>query len=425
MKNNRILENNITLITDQNLGLNAVKISLFFKTGTYYETKQNYGITHLVEHLFFRKLEYLTQKELYVQTESIGAFLKGKTYRNFVCFEITVVPEYYKKAIQLISMILQPFKWNEQELSAEKKVVLKQIYNKRETFSEYQERLYFNNIKYSAPIMGNEQVIQSVDVDMVNNWKEKFFTCDNACVVITGAFQLTDYKYTVSLLEGISNKGTFINNKIIYPKHLFKRSCADDRIIPTNESLSDVWITFDVNLNEIFFTQAQMISSMLCRGDGSRLIYLLKDQYALTDDIESYVSLYQGFACITFQFTIENRDLEEGLQLFFNEIRNFKREIKQEDYLTTIPFFTKNLLKEKDDQENLNFDYGWFDFILGQVYDIPQLITYNSSQTIVDLECAVKKVLAANNMAINICNNSRIKTKSQIAQAVRQFRTEI
>lgn len=418
MKNRKILKNNATLIYDANPDLHAVKISLFFKAGTYYETPKTYGISHLTEHLFFRRTGHLTQKELYRQTEIIGAYLRGRTFRDFVCFDLTVVPENVKSAVEILAMILQPFEWTEQEVSAEKQVVLRQIYNKNETFNEYQERLYFDCGKYSVPIMGDAKTVNEISCHAVNLWKQKYFVCDNACIVLTGAFSDSDLRYVIDTVEKVNNQGAKISDKTVRPKEIFSRK--NDRIISSNDTVSDFWITFDVD-HTIGFTEAEMISDMLCRGDGSRLSYLLKDQLALTDYVDAALSLYHGFGAITLTFSVDNRVLEQALDLIFREIVDFKTQITETEFASTLPFYTTNLIMATDDLETLNFDYGWRDFILDEDFSVSRF----PAITVQTVTAAANQILTAENMSIFVCNNSKILPKRRLRQILSDIRCRL
>ena len=121
MKIKKILNNGITLISHKLNNTHCVTISVNFKVGSIYESNDNNGITHLVEHLFFREWDTLGQEKLYYEMLAMGAEIIGKTYRDFVSFSITVVPEFFNNAFCLITKCLNRFSWDNQSIILEKK----------------------------------------------------------------------------------------------------------------------------------------------------------------------------------------------------------------------------------------------------------------------------------------------------------------
>lgn len=407
MKNKSQLDNGVIFITDENLNLHTISISLFFKAGTYYENDSNYGISHLVEHLFFRQLHNLSQRELYNRMESIGTTLRGRTYRDFVCFDIVVVPEFYYQAMELISKILEPFTWTGEQIEKEKAVVKKQIESKYETYDEYVEKRYFKQKVYEIPVMGYVEIINSLSVEQVNQWKSDFFHCNNACLTICGAVTPDMVEQTVYIFQQIKNSGPEAITPIVKPKNFVNRLNPGIHIIPWDDTVADVWITFDTE--ESNFYKLQIISSMLAEGVGSRLSYLLTDVYALTDLISSRVDLYNGFSKLIIEYSVTNKDIIQSLEILFRELIKFKNEITDTDYLTSIPFFTSNLRKRLDRPEELSFDYGWFEFILNREYAIDdRTINNNQKISIAELQETVKTLFSPNNIDISVRNNAKI-----------------
>lgn len=407
MKSKIQLDNGLVFISDDQLHLHTISISLFFKAGTYYEDDSNYGISHLVEHLFFRQLYDLSQQELYRRMGLIGATLRGRTFRDFVCFDISVVPVFFNEAIDLVLKLLQPFTWTIEQIQKEKEVVKKQIEAKSETYDEYVEKRYFGQKVYEVPVMGYAENICGLTPDQINLWKEKFFHCKNACLVICGAFTQDMQKQAENRFRRIENSGPEIPMVIIKPRHQFNRQKYGHCIIPWDDTVSDVWITFDSE--ETDFYKLQILSCMLAGGVGSRLSYLLTDTYALTELIVSRINLYNGFSNLIIEYSVSNKDVMKSLELLFGELFEFKKQISIADFSTSIPFFTYNLRKQLDRPSELGFDYGWYDFILNRKYKVDSaVIDTNQKLTIAELQKTATELFAHKNMVITIRNNAKI-----------------
>lgn len=423
MKTKLKLKNNINLICDDNPALNTVVLSVFFRCGTLYESKDSIGISHFIEHMFFRRLNKLSHEELYIKMNSIGGELRGKTYNDYVCFDIKIVPKFFNEALEIITDILADFEWNAKEISQEKKIVLNQIKYKNESFDEFTERVYLGKSKYALPIMGYAETIERFTAKEVNKAKKQFFNCDNSCVVITGGFSGDDILNAVSKLEKIKNNFGKISPKVLFPNNFSNRSEKSDKIFPSDDDISDVWIAFDVTVSNIDeFYAAQIIYSILCEGVLGKIPYALIDKYSLTDFVQPSIYLYRGFARIMFRYYLPNSNIKESLRIVIDEIIKLKKQVTQTDLDTSKVFYSDNLLMRKDIAYDLAFYYGRLDYVLEYDYDIDDIIKSSNSITLDALEKTAKKILTPNNMTINVMNNSKIQKKAELKQFIFELR---
>lgn len=419
------LKNGLRFISSQNRNINSVSISVFFRVGSVYENRFNYGITHLVEHLFFRRFNNLNNSELYYKAESIGTELRGRTFRDFVCFEVVVVPQYFKSLMDLLMNLFADFSWTNDELDAEKAIVKKQIDFSTQSYLEFGEELYFNCEEYSVPIMGDWDTVKNFSVVEVNQWKKKYFQCSNAAVSIAGGFSQNDLEYAekcLSTLKCFSDE--VIQKKWITPPNLFSRTEKDIRLFPGNSSISDVWIMFDVNLKNCNLTTAEMLSTILGGWCGSRLPYLLIDTYALTDMISSVVYQYAEFARISIEYSIFGQDILESLSYVFDTVKALKKDIRHEDFDKMISFFTTNRIKDNDDPQGLSFTRGYDEWIQNYTdesrLENPSYVTISNT-----IQKAAQYVFSPENLSIFIRNNRQTVRQKDIKNFCINFREEL
>lgn len=426
MKRDVVLKNGLKFISHGNNGIQKVSIGLYFKAGTVYETLKNNGITHLTEHMFFRCLNNITQKELYYRMESIGTTMMAKTYKNYVCFFMSLLPQFLDEAAEILSQILMNFNWKEDDIEKEKRVVMKQIELKYSSFDEYIESIYFKDTKYEIPIMGTLENVKKITVQELNNWKKAFFNCDNACLVLTGNYSEKDYNKIFALFENIHNKGVSSQHPKIIPNGYLKRTELSDRIIAINNNISDIYITFDLIPNEEIFFAARFLSSILGDGLGSKLSLELRENSALTDDVFSTVNVYYSFAKLNIEFSVLNKDVETSLRLLFNQINLIKYFIDLKDYESNIMFLTKNKRTLIDETEKLNDYYGWINFILeNENNSIENIIDKYSQITIQDLKQNANKIFLKNNMIIYIKNNNKLLKEKKLEALLLELRKNL
>lgn len=358
------LKNGITFISQKLDNVHSVTISVNFKVGSLYEDENNSGITHLIEHLFFRQWDNLSQKQLYYEMQCMGAEIVGKTFHDYVSFSITVIPDSFVEAFQLIIKCLNKFNWTDDVVKIEKRVVYKQIENDYQTYDKWVDSYYFKNSIYTNPIMGTVNSVQSLSVNDINLWKNKYFCSSNSCVVITGNYSDEDFLIVQNILCKIKSFGKSAETIICYPQHFEKRNISNRYSLVYNDSeINDITISFDINKDHSYET-VRLLSSILGEGCGSMLSVILRENYNFTDDIYTNLTCYCGFRRLSISFSVNNSDFIESLHHFFKSLIDFKKEISTNDYLTSISFFTKNQLFDLDNSNELNSNYVLCDFVL-------------------------------------------------------------
>ncbi|MEE1280794.1 MAG: pitrilysin family protein [Acutalibacteraceae bacterium] len=422
-KKTETLENRMKIITHNLPHLHSVSISLNFKIGSLYENEENNGITHLCEHLFFRQLNNLSQNELYLKMQMLGCEMTGKTSTDYVSFKMKVVPEFFKEAIELIIKILDDFSWNDKTIKEEKRVVLKQIENKSYSFENWIDQYYFENNKHAMPIMGNEKTVENLTSSEINAWKNKYFTCSNACLIVTGNY---DKEYFEAVKNSISKlpKVEYTNELIIeLPQNFCNRNnsnrfyfseCSDDKC--------EVVVFFDINNNTNYETM-RLLTSILCEGCGSKLGIAMREENAVTDEIYSRLTSHCDFSRLYISYTVHKKLLYKSLEIFFDTVNQIKQNISQDEYLSSINFFTKNQIFNLDDSNALNYNYLIDDFVFNNTISEPQkLKEIYEKISIDDLLACANNVLCKNNLSLLIETSKNIKkAEKKINDILKRF----
>ena len=366
------------LVTHTLPNTHSVTISANFRVGSLYENNSNNGITHLVEHLFFRRLSDIPQTELYLRMQSIGTELRGATFNDYVSFTVTVVPEFFTEAFEFICCLYDEFEWTDNEIQLEKNVVLRQIENKYISYNEWCDGCYLQNTGYSLPIIGTAENITNLKNHEINQWKNKFFTASNSCVVITGNVSEQDIISATQKLENL--KSGFVQAPIISKPDTFAKKNKANRycFAETDSDLSEVIIYFDID-NNISDDTASLLTSVLFEGCGSKFASEMREIYAVTDDIFPSLIRFYGFSCLRISYTVKNNLLLKSLKLFFKLLKSSKKNISNAEYNSSIRFFTDNQLIDLDNPAKLNRDYALCDFVIGSLLSEPTAKKKNSA----------------------------------------------
>lgn len=402
MNKSEKLLNGISLITHTLPHLHSVCISVTFRAGSLYENEQNSGISHMVEHMFFRRLSDLSQDELYFEMQKIGDEINGETCTDYVSFNITVVPRYFTKALDLMLRYFDKFNWTEKELSQEKEVVFRQIETSGGSYGKWVNSYYFEDTKYSVPIMGTKESVAALSLDEINCWKNEYFTPQNACVVVTGNITDDDYSLLKSRLNNIESYGEAKEKIFELPKNFENRNPDNNLVVEqTDDELADVVMLIDIN-DRFDYETLYLLTSILGEGCGSKLSMALREKCSFTDEISAYLYYYLGFYRLYFSYTVRNEAMLESIDTLLKIIKEAKSNITEKEYLSSIAFFTDNQLMSLDNCKRLNNEY-FIDFVLDCSFSTPDEKAEKYSQiTPSDLAKTANEIFVSKNISFII-----------------------
>lgn len=415
----------IDFISFPNANINSVLIACYFQVGSVFETKGNRGITHLVEHMFFRRLYDLSQKELYRDIMKIGGDLGGTTYYDYVRFRLKISPKHLNSAIEIIKKFFNEFDWTEEEILAEKQVVKNQILY--QTNNDYFHHLYFKGTKLDYAIAGKIEHIDNLTSKQINEWKRKYFTNGDVCVVMVGNFQQLDlYSLQKELTCNRTYKSRIAQNDNFFPKSFGRRTREDDIVISSGCDISDVCICFDIDEHKLDIHCVSILCEILGVGYGSRISNRVCDELALTDKVISRIYTDAGVSRLLIEYSVDNKDLIISLNEIVNEIIQIKEDVIQQDINEVIEYFTTNQYMNLDDCEHLA-EQLYFNAIKYKQADItPQEKAEVYSQIdYLQVRNTAKKLFKPSNMSVFAYNNSRICPKKMLIEKLCRLREKM
>lgn len=421
------INNGLTIYKFQNTNIHSVAISAFFKAGLLYETRGEYGITHLVEHMFFRRMNHIAQKDLYFRYESIGGTLRGTTFRDAMRFSMIVSPKYFLEAMDIFRELFNDFVWTKEDIDKEKEVVYRQIELINDDYEGFINSFYYRDSLLDYPIMGSESGIRRLSVKKINSWKNRIVNTSNCCLVVTGNFSDEDFDFGINKFEVIENRET---EKLV-PSDInivdfCSRDAKSNHIIDVDSVVSDICIIFDIESGKHSAYIMDFVNNILGVGDGSRLSYVLKDMYGITDDIFSSFENVLGFFRLKITFSVKNENIEQALKLCFDEILKMKVDVSDDDMRASRVHLTDNQNWLLDSSEDLNFFIGWNAYISGQGdVGVDKLIEGYSSVVKEDIISACRDVFCGKNLFVLVSNNKKMYGKAKLERLLGDLRESL
>ncbi|CAL5444994.1 unnamed protein product [Camellia sinensis] len=130
-----ILFLNYGVATESNLSAKTATVGVWIDARSRFETDQTNDTAHFLEHMIFKGTEKSTARELEEEIENIGGHLNAYTSREQTTYYAKVMDNDVPKALDILADILQNSKFDENRITRECDVILREMEENTKTVS--------------------------------------------------------------------------------------------------------------------------------------------------------------------------------------------------------------------------------------------------------------------------------------------------
>ncbi|MCH5286052.1 MAG: insulinase family protein [Christensenellaceae bacterium] len=353
------LPNGMTLLCFPQEHLHSVHLGLYLKGGTLYENRQNQGIGHLLEHLCFRGLGELSHDALQSTLSRMGGELSGATYTEAIVFDLSVLPRFFEQATELFLRFFADVPWTQEQIDAEKQVVLRQIEEADCDFEEQIDRRYRRTAAGAFPRMGTVESIMEMTPATIRRWQRAVFQPQNACLCLTG--NITDEMEAAAVraftpLENHTDEPPFVQ---AVPKGFCMRDTASDLVLEETGSHAKVHIAFDLDDERVFPLLSEVLDAITGGSDDSLLFQMIREQEALVAEIDSSLEEMGLFRRLVIRYDVRQEHLVESLRKVFALLKRLRMYIRPVRLELARLAFTDNNDMMLDSPAGMSDLMGW------------------------------------------------------------------
>ncbi|KAJ7971053.1 Mitochondrial processing peptidase beta subunit [Quillaja saponaria] len=174
------LPNGLRVATESNLAAKTATVGVWIDAGSRFETEETNGTAHFLEHMIFKGTEKRTARELEEEIENMGGHLNAYTSREQTTYYAKVTDNNVPKALDILADILQNSKFDENRISRERDVILREM----EEVEGQTEEVIFDHLHATAfqytplgrTILGPAQNIKTITKDHLQNYIRTHYT---------------------------------------------------------------------------------------------------------------------------------------------------------------------------------------------------------------------------------------------------------
>lgn len=219
------LNNGLTVVLHEDHSDPIASVAVYYHVGSSRETKGKTGFAHLFEHMMFQKSENVGEDQLFKNIQGAGGELNGSTSQDRTNY-YEVVP---KNALEM-ALWLESDRMGYLENTVTKTALVNQqnvVQNeKRQSVDNapygFNSGLVYKNLypkghPYSWTVIGEMEDLTNATVDDVKAFHRKFYSPNNAFLVISGDINKSEVKAMVSKYFGEIPSGEKIEKRSPMP----------------------------------------------------------------------------------------------------------------------------------------------------------------------------------------------------------------
>jgi zinc protease len=338
------LANGLTVVLHEDHSDPIASVAIYYHVGSSRETEGKTGFAHLFEHMMFQKSENVAEDQFFNNITSSGGTLNGSTSQDRTNYYETVPKNALEMALWMESdrmgylenTVTKSALANQQNVVQNEK--RQSVDNAPNGFNQglILKSLYPKGHPYSWTVIGEMQDLTNATVEDVKAFHKKFYSPNNAFLVITGDINKDEVKALVEKYFGEIPGGEKINKREaarttlsstirLYHEDNFSRAPQLTMVFPTVEQFSKDAYALD------------FLGELLANSKKSPLYTILVKEKKLT----SRVSARNGSQELAGSFNISvtanpGVNLTEVEKAIFEGLDKFEKDGFSEEDLTRI-----------------------------------------------------------------------------------------
>ena len=317
------LDNGIRII-HKKTSSGVAHCGLIIKGGSRNESEEEQGLAHFIEHVIFKGTSKRKAYHILSRMEDVGGELNAFTTKEETRIYTSFMPEYYNRALELLSDITFNSTFPKKELEKEKIVVLDEINYYKDNpseliFDEFEEQI-FSNHSLGKNILGTPKHIQSFDKTMIENFIHKNYLTHEIIISSVGNISID------KLVKSVEKQFSHLPKSHILREEIpFSNYKKEERLITRKGFQAHCILgTEAYGINHSKKTALILLNNILGGpGMNSRLNLAIREKYGFTYSIESNYTPYSDTGIFSIYLASDNDKIQRSIKLTKKELTKF------------------------------------------------------------------------------------------------------
>ena len=294
------LDNGLVVIYNVDRSAPVVSTVVHYKVGSKDENPEKTGFAHFFEHLMFEATAEMPRSSIDKYINQAGGSMNAHTSMDETVYQFTVPANQIKLPLWIEASRMRKLKVQTEGVETQRGVV-KEERNVRvdnQPYGDLIERMakkLWAGSGYEWPTIGSHEHLNKATIEDFQHFYNEFYQPNNACLVISGDFDVAEAKNYVKEYFGSIPKGKEIKRNA---QNFTDLKGETDLVVPDEKAqLPGVFEGFrGPKLGEDDYYAMALLSSIMASGESSRLYQSLvnEKQLAVASQMIPFSLQYSG-----------------------------------------------------------------------------------------------------------------------------------
>lgn len=324
-----VLDNGMTVLTDDMPHLESASVGIWVKAGSRSEAASEHGISHMLEHMAFKGTKTRTALQIAEAIEDVGGDLNAATSIEHTGYFARVLKEDVPLAGDILADILQNSLFDKAELDREQQVIVQEIGAARDNpddhvFDLFQEAAYPDQ-PIGRTILGTVESVNNFSPEAIRAYMERNYVGDHMVVCAAGN---VDHD---ALVDIVNDRFHNLRRGGAPPFEKARYVGGEERLLSDHEQAHIVLGLEGRAYNSDGFYAAQILASILGGGMSSRLFQEVRERRGLCYSVYAFHWAFADSGIFGIAASTGEKEVTELLPVVLDELRKATETITDEE----------------------------------------------------------------------------------------------
>jgi predicted Zn-dependent peptidase len=349
MKNEEyIMSNGLRAIIQSVKDSTSVSLSITVGAGPYYESRETAGLAHFLEHMLFEGTKAFPSPKLVIDyIEGIGGIYNAFTEKDYVIFNVKILPENIEKGLIFIKEILFNSLLNVQAIELEKGIISEEIKRGKdnpelEIWDVFNKWVWGGNQSIGWSTLGDSSTIVNITRTNLLEYMNNLYQPSNMALSVVGNVNPKEIRTIIDkFFPNNSSKKEISLNKVNIIN-------TNEKLKIVNDSSSQLYYILGFP-NHVNYTNTDryvvsLIATLLGGSASARISNKLIYDLGIAYTVGAYNFVWRDVGLFSIYGGLSETNLKNALKVVIDELNRLKKEKISESELAELKIKKKSTL---------------------------------------------------------------------------------
>ncbi len=408
------LPSGLTIIRVPMASIESVTVLALVNTGSRYEPKKWWGVSHFLEHMVFKgTANYPDAHALSSAVDAVGARFNAFTSKEFTGYYVKAASTKVRLALDVVSDMLLTPKLLQEDIDREKGVIVEEInmYSDMPAshISNLFEQMFFSEEGLGHDVIGTKESVTGLTKADFEEYLKKWYGLKNVVLILSGDEKVLKDADTLKLIEKLFAKGNpGERHAESFTKHLGKDVVLSKKLHVEHRETEQAHFVLGfpaIDRNNKYRHALTLLSVILGGGMSSRLFTEVREKRGLCYYVHTDAEFYHDVGTFGGSAGVDPKRVDEAAEVTIAEfmaVVNGKKPITEAELHKAKEFVSGKFVLDLEDSESVAQYFGMKKLLLNQVETPEELMEKYMAVTLEDVNHIAKEVIKADELRFAI-----------------------